>query len=106
MPKGGSRPFNSSSKSAPHSKHRDLVGDLVCHYCLKKGHIQPDCRQRAKDRANGNFKSVKPPSTQFAGDSSSSGHLQLFAVSVLSTSLDYDFPNTWYLDSGATRHMT
>lgn len=36
--------------------------DIVCHYCHKKGHIQPDFHKRAKDRDNGIFTSVKPPS--------------------------------------------
>src|ERR1700677_4533502 len=32
-------------------KKRDHSG-LTCHYCNKKGHIQPDCRKKKKDEAD------------------------------------------------------
>jgi hypothetical protein len=39
------------SKSGGKKKRKDH-SDLTCHYCNKKGHIQPDCQTKKQDESN------------------------------------------------------
>lgn len=97
---GNDRIAPSTSSSSP-NKYKELT----CHYCNKRGHIQPDCRSRTKDRANGIFKSVKPPTLAHFADPT--GTVHLFNVTTLTgVTTSLNFASTWFLDSGATWHMT
>jgi hypothetical protein len=51
-------PIKSSDKGK--GKKRDH-SNLTCHYCGKKGHIQPDCRKKKKDDADKNSVSKSGP---------------------------------------------
>lgn len=101
------KPFKGVSKTSFPRPTFSNSKDIVCHYYHKKGHIQPDCHKCAKDCDSGIFRSIKPPSQVTREATTSIGRIQLFSSTVLcTTTIDCDFSNTWYLDSGATRHMT
>lgn len=72
--------FGKRGSSKPNNKH------FKCYSCNRKGHKANQCPERAESK--GNFKSNK------------SG-----AFSATFLSGDFD-KNDWYIDSGATRHMS
>lgn len=94
-----------------------------CSYCKKKGHIIKECRIRPQRRAQAFHTSVVvPPATTPATDSSSSSAssnpppatyctpemVQQMLVSALSA-MGFQGNNSttlWYVDSGASNHMT
>ena len=87
-------------------KPRDHT-NLTCHYCNKKGHIQPDCRKKKKDDKEKKDKeknaSSKAANTHVAVHTSASIeeinddlHVSLYAAA----------SDAWMLDSGATHHIT
>lgn len=69
----------------------------VCHYCKKEGHYRRDCHKFAQDKRD-----QKKPDNQKANVavSSNSGFEVCLAASRVQRS------DLWYLDSGATAHMT
>lgn len=66
--------------------------DKVCHYCKKEGHFRRDCRKLAQDRQDKERANV-------AAESDSELEMCLAAG-------NFGGRAVWYLDSGATSHMT
>jgi hypothetical protein len=84
--------------------------NLTCHYCQKKGHIQPDCRKKKKDDAD---KKKKEESGSSSGNKAANSHI------LVPTSASIEEVNDnvgvalytaervrWMMDSGATHHIT
>ncbi|KAJ0172070.1 hypothetical protein K1T71_012043 [Dendrolimus kikuchii] len=64
---------------------------VVCYKCHKSGHVQKNCPQNVSKQQHKNKKA-------FQGKPTSKGMLTAMSVALNS--------NTWYVDSGATSHMT
>lgn len=62
-----------------------------CHYCGKKGHKIADCRKRKKDLKN---------SSQSSSSNTTSGNF------LMAEKEQKNINGTWYMDSGASFHMT
>src|SRR6202453_2326768 len=103
-------------KGSGKGKKRDHSG-LTCHYCNKKGHIQPDCRKKKKDEAdkakegksssstkaaNAHVK-VDTPSTEW-GASIEEVHED--EDNVIGVAMYAAERMRWMMDSGATHHIT
>jgi hypothetical protein len=84
--------------------------NLTCHYCQKKGHIQPDCRKKKKDDAD---KKKKEESGSSGGNKAANSHILV----PTSTSIEEVNDNVgvalytaehvhWMMDSGATHHIS
>lgn len=71
----------------------------VCHYCHKEGHYRRDCRKFAEDR-NGDTR-VQPQRAKITKDDEHYPSNICFSVRMAESC-----ENTWFLDSGATSHMT
>jgi hypothetical protein len=82
------RNFTSNSKSKYNL-------NVTCHYCGRKGHIIPKCKDKARDHANGVFKSQ--------ANTSSIEIIQLF-MAIVANENNYTY--IWYLDTCATKHLT
>jgi len=70
------RNFTSNSKS-------NYNPNVTCHYCERKAHIVPDCKDKARNHANGMFKSqtnVVIQGLSTLASASSIETLQLFMV--------------------------
>jgi hypothetical protein len=101
-------PIKSSDKGK--GKKQDHSA-LTCHYCGKKGHIQPDCRKKKKDDAEKGKKDGALGSGQKAANS----HV---LVPTTTSIKEVDEDNSvgvalyaaermhWMMDSGATHHIT
>jgi hypothetical protein len=101
-------PIKSSDKGK--GKKRDHSA-LTCHYCGKKGHIQPDCRKKKKDDAEKGKKDGALGSGQKAANS----HV---LVPTTASIKEVDEDNSvgvalyaaermrWMMDSGETHHIT
>jgi hypothetical protein len=101
-------PIKSSDKGK--GKKQDHSA-LTCHYCSKKGHIQPDCRKKKKDDAEKGKKDGASGSGQKAANS----HV---LVPTTASIKEVDEDNSvgvalyamehmhWMMDSGATHHIT
>jgi hypothetical protein len=85
--------------------------NLTCHYCQKKGHIQPDCCKKKKDNADKKKKEE--------GGSGSGGNKAANSHIYVPTSASIEEVNDnigvalyaaervrWMMDSGATHHIT
>jgi hypothetical protein len=97
-------PIKSGKKKKDHSM-------LTCHYCNKKGHIQPDCRKKKKDDAD---KKGKEEGGGAGGSKSANAHVLVpTTASIVEVNDDelevglYTAVRTrWMMDSGATHHMS
>jgi hypothetical protein len=101
-------PIESSDKGK--GKKQDH-STLTCHYCSKKGHIQPDCRKKKKDDAE---KAKKDGASGF-GQKAANSHV---LVPTTASIKEVDEDNSvgvalyaaehmcWMMDSGATHHIT
>jgi hypothetical protein len=114
---GPSTSLNSASARAPiktgsKNKKKDH-SNLMCHYCNKKGHIQPDCRKKKRDDADKKKKEeegsadsskkaanahVLVPTTASIEEVNDNEQLAVGLYSVQSV--------RWMMDSGATHHMS
>lgn len=81
----------------------------VCHHCGKPCHTRPNCRILAHDKANGAYKpQFKPQANTIFNSNSHKTQIKnetnyLFMATHITESFNF---RTWYLDSGATSHMT
>ena len=86
--------------------------NLTCHYCEKKGHIQPNCRKKKRDEAEEKKKEEKGSSS--GGNKAANVHeLVSSSASIvevddneLAVSLYSAERLRWMMDSGATHHMS
>jgi hypothetical protein len=101
-------PIKSSDKGK--GKKRDHSA-LTCHYCGKKGHIQPNCRKKKKDDAE----KAKKDGASGSGKKAANSHV---LVPTTTSIREVDEDNSvsvalyatehmrWMMDSGATHHIT
>ena len=68
----------------------------TCHYCGKRGHFIRECRFRIADEGGTSYQSKRPQRPEIG----------LMATDVSDSSSALSNPNTWALDSGATKHIT
>ena len=86
--------------------------DLTCHYCKKKGHIQPDCRKKKKDDAEKKKKEEEggAESSKKAANSHvlvpTTASIEEVDDNELSVGLYAAERARWMMDSGATHHMS
>ncbi len=86
--------------------------NLTCHYCNKKGHIQPDCHKKKKDEAE--RKKKEDESGSGSGSKAANVHelvstsasIEEVNESELNVALYSAVRMRWMMDSGATHHMT
>src|SRR5258707_5012850 len=89
-------------------KKRKDHSNLTCHYCNKKGHIQPDCRKKKQDdspnkkeeRSSGSKAAnthILVPTTASTEEVNDDLTAALYAA---------DAKPCWMMDSGATHHIT
>jgi hypothetical protein len=83
---------------------------LTCHYCNKKGHIQPDCRKKKKDDAD---KKKKEESGSSGGNKAANSHVLVPTTASIEEVNDtvgvalYAAERVrWMMDSGATHHIS
>lgn len=91
----------SSDQKAFFAKNRNTFNkkmDLICYSCRQKGHKSSSCPEKSK-RSDEN--SQKYQKVNKSSDSKSA----LITFSAVFLSRKYG-ENSWYLDSGATKHMT
>jgi hypothetical protein len=94
-------------RSDGRKKKRDH-SNLTCHYCNKKGHIQPDCRKKKKDESPNKKEEGK------SGTKAANTHILVpTTASVEEVNDDLtaalyaaDAKPRWMMDSGATHHIT
>jgi hypothetical protein len=88
--------------------------NLTCHYCNKKGHIQPDCCKKKKDDADKKKKEEEGSNVAESSKKAANAHVlipmsasieevndEVFRVGLYSASC-----TCWMMDSGVTHHMT
>lgn len=78
------------------SKH-NAKKEVLCHYCKKEGHFRRDCRKLAQDKRDKDKTDGQKASMAIK---SGSGFEVCLAAGVAAGN------GFWYLDSGATAHMT
>ncbi len=73
-----------------------------CYYCRKPGHMAKNCYQKEHDARNGKLQQRNYASTNNQGDE------QLFVMQHMANSMIRGVldNNVWYVDSGASNHMT
>ena len=84
---------------------------LTCHYCQKKGHIQPNCHKKKKDDAE---KSKKEGGSSGGGSKSANSHVLVETSASIMEVIDNEITaslyatqsDRWMLDSGVTHHIT
>ena len=109
---GPSASLNAARAPVKSGKKKKDHTNLTCHYCNKKGHIQPDCRKKKKDDAEKKKKENEGGSG--SGTKAANVH-ELVATTAsieevnnsdLSVSLYSAERLRWMMDSGATHHMS
>ena len=109
---GPSASLNAARAPVKSGKKKKDHTNLTCHYCNKKGHIQPDCRKKKKDDAEKKKKENEGGSG--SGTKAANIH-ELVATTAsieevnnsdLSVSLYSAERLRWMMDSGATHHMS
>ncbi len=84
--------------------------NLTCHYCQKKGHIQPDCRKKKKDEKDKEKKDKG--SASGSGTKAVNSHVVETTASIqevnddMSVALYAASRSCWMMDSGATHHIS
>ena len=74
-----------------------------CNYCGYRGHWAKECRRKQNDIRSGKLPQSNYASTEYEGSSRSD---QLLAMThVMSTNMQ-ESADDWYIDSGASNHMT
>jgi len=81
---------------------QQLNSDSNCYYCRKLGHMAKNCYERKHDARNGKLQQGNYASTSNQGDE------QLFVMQHMTNSMIGGVlnNNVWYVDSGASNHMT
>ena len=95
-------------------KKKKEHANLTCHYCSKKGHIQPDCRKKKKDDADKKKKEEEGNNAAESSKKAANAHVHVPTTASIEEVNDdelrvglYTASRTrWMMDSGATHHMT
>uniref|UniRef100_A0A5B7C134 CCHC-type domain-containing protein n=1 Tax=Davidia involucrata TaxID=16924 RepID=A0A5B7C134_DAVIN len=82
-----------------------------CNYCKKAGHLIADCRRRPQNRTSQAFHAttMQPPQAFPASNTLTPEVVQQMiqsAFSALGITGKTTSPSVWYIDSGASNHMT
>jgi hypothetical protein len=107
----GSSSSLNAAKAAPikggtKGKKRDH-SNLTCHYCNKKGHIQPDCRKKKKDEKDKEKKDSASGSNKAVNTHTIDTNASIQEVNDdMSVALYAASRSCWMMDSGATHHIT
>lgn len=91
-------------KNRTFDKRRKNRKDIQCYYCHKDGHFKKDCRLRKKEESKkeGHRDGGNCDDGRSLRDSGSA-----LSAKVLSADTDCDLNReSWFMDSGASRHMT
>jgi hypothetical protein len=101
--KGGS-PFQRKSSPKPNQGMSSNINEPKCFYCGRTGHLARECYKKKSDEARHKY---RKHSGHFAGENpnSNSKDLRLF-VSNVALSAETDDVDAWFVDSGASIHMT
>lgn len=90
---------NNLSSNKYFSKPSTSHSPIICHYCGIPGHKAPDCRKKKRDLGAPSRDRPRSLSNNFVQDAP----LHLFSAITSGTSINSPL---WYLDSGASQHMT
>ena len=109
---GGSSSLNAARAPIKSGKKKDH-SNLTCHYCNKKGHIQPDCRKKKKDEAQ-KKKEEESAVVTTSGKKSANSHVLVPTTASITEVNDDELDvglyvaerARWMMDSGATHHIT
>lgn len=83
-----------SKKSAKIIPQKKNVKDITCFFCSKSGHLKKDCRSYIKWKAGKEKEKVNQAINEDAGEH------------ICFSTMDNCNGRAWYIDSGATSHMT
>jgi len=102
--RGGGGSFKRKPAPMPFQGTSSNRNESKCFYCGRSGHIARDCYKRKNDE---NGQKQRKYSGNYAGDGLNFDlkNLKLF-VSNAALSAEIDDVNAWYVDSGASIHMT
>ena len=99
------------NKSKPHSHNHNDAGssydhkkNAKCRYCGKKGHYERECRTKEKDKKLGKLKNFQKQHANTVDKKDSTQKDESVFVAALSVTTMSD--KEWYIDSGASQHMT
>lgn len=70
---------------------------IFCHYCGKPGHKSPECRKKKRNFSN---------SKSYLNSASASSDDQVYMFTAILPESSMTTSNSWYLDSGASQHMS
>lgn len=85
-------------------KKRRNWKDIECYYCHKKGHLKKDCKLRKTQEPNEGSQCDRGSSRDHGSSRNAQGALSAVVLSA-DTGVGHD-KESWYMDSGASRHMT
>lgn len=84
-------------------KGKGRKSSVICYYCDKPGHIKPECNKLKRDQEAGNVKNTFNKNKKSSRDSDSDSDSLHISKMVKRSS---DITQEWYLDSGASDHIT
>ena len=110
---GPSASLNAAHAPIKSGKKKKNHANLTCHYCNKKGHIQPDCRKKKKDNAD-KKKNGEDGNSADNGKKSANAHVLVESSASVEEVNDDELEvglytavrTRWMMDSGATHHMS
>jgi len=97
----GNQQRTTDSKSSVGENNLDMKKNVVCYFCKKRGHISRYCLKR-KNASRSNI-SPENPNVENSVDVSA---FIVTEAKIIADLLDRDVKNIWFLDSGASKHMT
>ena len=80
--------------------------DRSCYYCGKPGHMQADCYKKQNDMKNGRLQQNNYASSSKSNEDNERLFVMQHMMNTMSTGVSQCRDNVWYVDSGASNHMT